>query len=390
MAQNSEQSDHFAHGDGGQPPAPDQEPTRRHRLALLIRVALSVATIVILMLWILGAFRHGVIQAEVRPIPGEPHVNLPTETISLRTYPVSTEAVGTVQPEKIASVSARLVANIVEIRVSAGQRVSSGDVLVVLDDRDLQHRVEQAQDAVRSAQATLAQAQSDYSRDKPLFEQQVITPYDFERTQTNMRTAEANLHRLEEMENEARVNLSYSVIHSPFTGVVVDKLADVGDLATPGKPLVRMYQQGRLWLEAAIPEEQVGRIHVNDTLTLQIDAQNRQLKGPVVEVVPSADPSTRTVLVRVRLSQTGDLLPGMFGRLLIPAKSEELVTVPKSALIRAGQLTMVEVVRDGHIERRTVEIGRTLENRCEVLSGLKVGESVVLEPVPPSYSAGKS
>ncbi len=301
---------------------------------------------------------------------------------------MSTEAVGTVQPEKIASVSARLVANIVEMRVSAGQRVNSGDVLVVLDDRDLQHRVEQAQDAVRSAQATLAQAQSDYNRDKPLFEQQVITPYDFERTQTNMRTAEANLHRLEEMENEARVNLSYSVIQSPFTGVVVDKLADVGDLAAPGKPLLTMYQQGRLWLEAAIPEEQVGRIHVNDTLTLQIDSRNRQLNGPVVEVVPSADPSTRTVLVRVRLSQTGDLLPGMFGRLLIPAESEALLTVPKSALIRAGQLTMVEVVRDGHVERRTVDIGRTLENRYEVLSGLKAGESVVLEPVPPADSAG--
>ena len=134
--------------------------------------------------------------------------------------------------------TSRVVANIVEMRVSAGQRVASGDTLVVLDDRDLRHRVEQAQDAVRGAEATLAQAQSDYARDKPLFDQQVITPYDFEHTQTNLKTAEANLHRLQQAEQEAEVNLSYAVIRSPFTGVVVDKLANLGDLAAPGKPLV--------------------------------------------------------------------------------------------------------------------------------------------------------
>jgi len=388
MAQNPESPAFSAQGGQENPPS-ERGPARR-RFALLIRATLSVATIVILLLWVLGAFRHNVIQAEMKPLPEEPRSVPPTETISLRAYPVITQAVGTVQPERTASVSARLVADIVEMRVSAGQRVNRGDVLVLLDDRDLRHRVEQAQDAVRSAEATLAQAQSDFNRDKPLFEQQVITPYEFDRTQTALRTAEANLHRLQEMENEARVSLSYSVIHSPFAGVVVDKLADVGELAAPGKPLLTMYEQGRLWLEAAIPEEQAGRVHVNDTLALEIDAQKRQLKGPVVEVVPSADPSTRTVLVRVRLSRTQDLLPGMFGRLLIPAESEELLMVPESALIRAGQLTMVEVVRDSQVERRTVEIGRMIESRCEVLSGLRDGEAVVLDPVVPTPSAGKS
>jgi multidrug resistance efflux pump len=94
--------------------------------------------------------------------------------------------VGTVQTEQIATVTARVMANITEMRVSAGQRVTKGETLVVLDDRDLRHRVEQAQEAVQAAEATLEQARSDYSRDKPLFDQQVITPYDFEHTQTNL------------------------------------------------------------------------------------------------------------------------------------------------------------------------------------------------------------
>jgi RND family efflux transporter MFP subunit len=289
-----------------------------------------------------------------------------------------TEAVGTVQAEQLAAVTSRVVANILEMRASAGQRVSNGETLVVLDDRDLRHRVEQARDAVRSAEATLEQAQSDYKRDKPLFDQQVITPYDFDHTQTNLKTAEANLHRLQQAEREAEVSLSYAVIRSPFTGVVVDKLANVGDLAAPGKPLLTMYEQGHLWLEANVPEDLMDRIHLNQVLAFRIDAAGRETRGRVVEIVPSSDPASRSVVVRVHLSDTKDIVPGMFGRLLIPVKAEEVLTVPASALIRAGQLTMLDVVSDGRVERRTVQLGRAIGNQYEVLSGIAAGETVAI------------
>ena len=174
---------------------------------------------------------------------------------------------------------------------------------MVLDDRDLRHRVEQAQDAVRGAEATLAQAQSDYKRDKPLFDQQVITPYDFEHTQTNLKTAEANLHRLQQAEQEAEVNLSYAVIRSPFTGVVVDKLANIGDLAAPGKPLFTMYEQGRLWLEANVPEDLLAGIHIGELRTLRIDAAAATCGGGWWKSSPRPIPSTRTVVVRVHLGR---------------------------------------------------------------------------------------
>ena len=350
----------------------------RKMLSTLLRVGLSVATIVILMLWILGTFRHGVIQAGKQPVPVESAAGLATQKIAMRTVPSVTEAVGTVQAEQIAAVTSRVVANIVEMRVSAGQRVSGGETLVVLDDRDLRHRVEQAKDAVRSAEATLAQAQADYKRDKPLFDQQVITPYDFEHTQTNLKTAEANLHRLQQAEREAGVNLSYTVIRSPFAGVVVDRMANLGDLAAPGKPLLTMYEQGRLWLAANVPEDLMGHIRLSELLAFRIDALSREMRGRVVEIVPSSDPSSRTVVVRVRLSGTKDVLPGMFGRLLLPMKPEEILAVPASALIRAGQLTMVDVLQDARLERRTVQLGRPIGSQFEVLSGIAAGETVVI------------
>ena len=174
------------------------------------------------------------------------------------------------------------------------------------------------------------------------------------------------------------MGLSYAVIRSPFTGVVVDRLANLGDLAAPGKPLLTMYEQGRLWLEANVPEDMMGHIRLNELLTFRIDALSREMRGRVVQIVPSSDPASRTVVARVRLSETKDVLPGMFGRLLIPMNAEEVLAVPASAVIRAGQLTMVDVVQDARIERRTVQLGRAIGSQFEVLSGLSAGETVVI------------
>ena len=353
-------------------------PPRRHNRSTMWRVGLSVATIVVLMLWILGACRGGVIPARNEAAAGESAEGLPTHTVTLQSLPAATEAVGAVQAESVASVTSRVVADVLELRVSAGQRVASGTTLAVLDDRDLRHRVEQAQDARRGAEATLAQAKADYARDKPLFDQKVITPYDFEHTKTALDVADANLHRLQQAEREAEVGLSYAIIRSPFTGTVVDTLANVGDLAAPGKPLLTMYQQGRLWFAASVPEDLLNRIHLGDRLTFRVDALDREREGRVVEIVPSSDPSSRTVVVRLHMTDTADVLPGMFGRLRIAMEPEQVLALPASAVIRAGQLTMVDVVRGGRVERRTVQLGRAVGDGFEVQSGLAAGETVVL------------
>jgi RND family efflux transporter MFP subunit len=339
------------------------------------------------MLWILGTFRRGVIQGAKQPVSQESAAGAVTYKVVARNMPTSTEAVGTVQPEQIATVTARVMANIIEMRASAGQQVAKGQTLVVLDDRDLRHRVEQAQEAVHSAQATLEQAQSDYRRDKPLFDQQVITPYDFEHTQTNLKTAEATLKRLEQAQREAEVNLTYAVIRSPFDGVVVDKQADLGDLAAPGKPLFTLYEHRRLWLEANVPEELMARVRLGNPMAVHIDATESEMQGRVAEIVPSSDPASRTETVRVRLNKTEGLVPGMFGRLMIPLAPEPVLTIPESALTRVGQLTMVDVVRQDTIERRTVQLGRVVDGEYEVLSGLASGEVIVLHGTAPRRSS---
>jgi RND family efflux transporter MFP subunit len=362
---------------GSEELAPALQGKSHRRLTTALRFGPSITAILLLMLWILGAFRKDQIQPGSAAVPERRADGLPTLTVALTSVPVTSEAVGTVRAEHIATVTSRVVATVLQLRVSAGQRVAKGEVLVELDDRDLRSRLEQAREAVRAAEATLAQAQSNFNRDKPLFDQRVISASDFENTETALKTAQANLQRLRQAQHEAEVNLSYAVILSPFDGVVVDKLSEAGELAAPGKPLLSMYQQNRLWLEAAVPEKQLARIRVGQAYAVRIDALERLVRGRIAEIVPSSDPATRTVLARVRLEDPRDLLPGMFGRLLIPEPPQQVLAIPTKAVRRVGQLTTVDVVHQGRVERRTVQLGRAIGAEVEVLSGLAPGEVIV-------------
>ncbi len=363
-------------------PQETQRAPARSLFRSTVRILLPSIAIVVLMLWVLGVFRRGRIEPASLPAPVQAAANIATAPVETLTLPAQQEVTGTVRAEQVVTLSSRVTAVIVETRAAAGRRVSAGEVLVMLDDRDLKKRLEQAQEAVRGAEATLAQAQADFERDRRLFEQQVIPAYDFEHTRTNVRLAEAALARLRHAVEEAEVSLSYAVIRSPAAGVILDRLAEPGDLAAPGRPLLTLYDERRLWLEASVPEQLLAGFRVGQSRTVHIDAVGRNVTGRVAEIVPSADPAARAVAVRVRLDQTAGIVPGMFGRLAVSLAPETVIAVPAAAVIRAGQLAMVDVVDQGRLMRRSVQLGRLIGNRYEVLSGLAEGEQVALQPAP--------
>lgn len=376
-------SDNFEESTGG---PSDVRPGRRS-IAVAVRIALPSLAIVLLMLWVLGVFRRGRIEPGALLPPVQAAAQVAETAVEAQWLPDVQEVTGTVRAERLITVTSRVTANLVETRAAAGRRVAAGELLALLDDRDLKKRVEQAQEAARSAEATLAQARSDFERDRRLHEQQVIPQYEFEHTRTNLRLAESALARAQAALEEARVNLSYAAIHSPVAGVVIDRLAEPGDVATPGKPLLTMYEEGRLWLEAAVPEDLLAGFRVGQPRAVRIDATGAAVQGRVAEIVPSSDPQSRAVAVRIRLERTEGIVPGMFGRLEIPLARERVLVIPEAAVIRAGQLTMVDVVDGGRLLRRTVQLGRRVNGRYEVLSGLSEGERVALGATSPAGGA---
>jgi len=177
--------------------------------------------------------------------------------------------------------------------------------------------------------------------------------------------------------------LSYATITAPKAGVVVDRLAEEGDTAQPGVPLLVLYDPDSLRLEVPVMEDLASRIQVGQKLTVRIDAlppEQREVEAVVDEIVPQAQSATRSVIVKCKVPRRPGMYEGMFGRLLVPAGKRRHLCLNVDAIERIGQLEFVDVVRpDGTLERRLIKTGRMgFPGRVEVLSGLKAGERVVL------------
>jgi RND family efflux transporter MFP subunit len=351
------------------------------RVKSALRWVVPVAIIIIMMLWLTGWFRKDSIggdklQTETRPVSG-----VGAYTVSLVRMPAVSEAVGTIQPQHKTTVSSRVSANVVEMRVQAGQIVQKDDLLARLDDRDLRARVNQAKESLSHAEATKELASSDYRRDKPLLEKGAISPSEFDQTDARLKTAASDVQHALDALREAEVALSYADLRSPITGVVIDKLADVGDLAVPGKALITMYQPDHLWLEASVREQEAPRLQIGATYTVNMEATGAKMEGKLAEIVPSSDPASRIVTARIAIPRTEGLYPGMFGRLSIPLEETGVLLVPEASVTRIGQLNVVDVIDGDTLKRRSVQIGSRQGGKLEVLSGLAEGERVALPPV---------
>ncbi len=304
-----------------------------------------------------------------------------TFTIEVVSEPLIERAAGTLRAKVETVISPLITATISSIAVWAGDEVQPGEVLVNLDARELKARVDQAHQAVVTARAMLNQTEKEAERVQRIFKADpgAISQAERDRIQTALNTARAQLESSKRREDEARTALSYSELTSPIAGRIVERYADPGDTARPGVPVLRLYNPATLRLEASVRESVASRLQENQRLTAEIDALDKRYKGVVDEIVPSADPGSRTFLVKVSLTGGSGLYPGMFGRLLIPIGQIEKIYVPYDAVTHVGQLDFVMVNTEQGAVRRYVRLGeRASGERIAVMSGLKAGEQVLI------------
>lgn len=345
---------------------------------------IGLAVLALAVAWLSGVFREkvepGRVEAEEERLGDRP-----TEIVHEIVETEMAEVTGTLRATRRTQVSSKILATILEIPVRAGEEVEAGDVLVRLDDRDLRARLEQARQAVVAAEADLQQAKADYERFKGLVEDQVVSEQEFGRKEAAYKVAQAQVEQAREAVREAETLLSYSVIEAPTDGIVVDKLAEAGDTATPGRPLLNLYDPSAFRLEAAVPEALAADLSVGDTLEVRLDVLETTLEGTVEEIVPQAETASRSMLVKVRVPNEEGMVEGMFGRLLIPSRERVRYCAPVSAIREVGQLNFLDVVgEDDTVERRQITLGDHTEyGRIEVLSGVEPGERVVLHGPPP-------
>jgi RND family efflux transporter MFP subunit len=345
----------------------------------VVPLAAALGGLVVVIAWLGGAFESKIAPEAAKQTEGGP-VDRPTDVVHEVTKDYIEEAVGTLKAASRTVVSAKVLATIREITVSAGDEVEKGDVLIRLDSEDLKARLKQAEQALIAATATRKDAETMHGRNKQLGERKALSRAEFDKSARRLEVARADELGAQQAVTESAVQLSYATIEAPRSGRIVGRLAEPGDTSRPGEPILVLYDATSLRLEAPVLEELAIRLRVGDKLNVYIDAIKREVESTIDEIVPQADAPSRSFLVKASIPPADDLFEGMFGRLRIPAGQRRHLCLATAAIRKVGQLEFVEVVTPGgRTERRFIKTGRLgLPGRIEVLSGLKAKERVVL------------
>jgi RND family efflux transporter MFP subunit len=293
------------------------------------------------------------------------------------------EAVGTLKAASRTQISARVMAEINDIKVRAGDFVEKDEVLIELDRAALERRQSQAEAELDAANAAVVQAKADFERADALRKESptAISRQQIDQYSYQYKSAEAKQSGAEEALAEARVLLSYTTIKAPKSGTIVERFAEPGSVAQPGVPLLELYDPTSLRLEVPVMENLAIKLKEGEELTVKIDALDEQFVATVDEIVPQAEAASRSFMVKVKLPPSAELFEGMYGRLMIPAGQRLHLCLNADAVETIGQLEFVYVVdADGkNPERRYIKTGRFgRPGRVEVLSGLEANENVLV------------
>lgn len=345
----------------------------------LLRVV-GAAAFLVVVLYLGGVFdRPGIAPGVVAAPPGQPEPAMRGE--ARRTQrPSWYEAVGTLESKTRVDVSARVVGAITALHARLGDRVEPGAPLIELDSREFDARAQQTRSALQAAEASATEARTALARIQRLVERDAGTPQELESAEAAHARAQASVAAAKERLAEAEVAQGYTRIASPIAGVISARPVDPGDMAAPGLVLFTILDPYQLRVEAQVPERLIGTVVVGESYRVLVRDGASPLEAVVDEIVPAADPRSRTRLVRASLSECDGLHPGMFARLRLPEAQREVVLVPAAAIRRVGQLESL-LVRDGERwVRRHVTTGADDQEEREVLSGLRGGEVIGWNP----------
>jgi RND family efflux transporter MFP subunit len=290
-----------------------------------------------------------------------------TQVVGFELHRATEEVVGTVRSKQRAVIQAKISGRIMKYVVVPGQMVKSGELLAELDAQEILARRAQVV-------AALEQADRDLARYKQLIATKAISQQDYDAAEARQKVAVASL-------SEVNTMLGYATVTAPFDGVITRKLAEIGDLAMPGKPLMEIESPGSLRFEADLPETMIDRVKPGDKLQVRIATLKQPLEGTASEISPIADAASRTFLVKFDLPAAAGLRSGQFGRVAIPMEETKVLQVPRVAVMKRGQLEMVFVARDGRASLRLVKTGADLNGGVGILSGLEEGEQVIVSDV---------
>ncbi len=274
------------------------------------------------------------------------------------------EIMGTVQAAESASIAARISGNIVELPVSLGSRVNEGDLLVTLSADEINAQLLQAQ-------AQFEQAERNLARERSLLAKNAATAETVRTLEETRQIAAAALR-------EARTMLGYTTITAPFSGIITRKMASIGDLATPGKPLLQLENEGHLQVLADVPESLVLALSIGDELPIHLPAAGLRTTGRIIEIAPTADPRSRTAPVKLAIDSAEQIRSGQFARISLPSERGIAFMVPQDAVLPFGQMERIFLTDGQRARLQLVKTGLKHDGTVEILAGVSAGDRVIV------------
>ena len=340
--------------------------------------------------------------------PGPVVTGVQIEVAHIESAPLLYQAVGSVRSANTAVLAAQLAGTVREIRVRAGDPVHRGELLAVLDDRGARAQVQGAEagvnealqgeaevdQALKAATADRQFAEATFDRYKVLLAKNSLSRQEFDGANARYQAALANERAMEakkqqilakqqqarSQQSSAETYLSYSRIVSPLDGIVTAKSVDVGTVVMPGTPVLTIEDTSRYRLEASLPEEYLASAKGGDSVS--VSTEHGQFAGRIAEVVPAADTTSHTFLVKIDLPANCHCRSGEYGQASFPIGETPSLAVASSAIVDQGELQGIFVVGvDDNVEYRLVKTGRTFGSRVEILSGLAAGEKVAVSQI---------
>jgi membrane fusion protein, multidrug efflux system len=302
-------------------------------------------------------------------------------TVTVQDVPFTETVPASIEAKETTIISSRLLARITSISVRAGDFVEPGQVLMELEKGDLLARAQQTREQILAVQARLTQARKNLERAEQLHKRGLIAIADRDAARANAAALEADLGSAQQVLQEAETAVSFTEIRSPIAGRIVDRFAEPGDTASPGQKLLALYNPFSLRVEAWVREELALSLKSGDELQVEIPSVQRTLTALIEEIVPAADPGSRSFLVRAILPSDHKLLPGMYARLQVFAGYRQQLLVAADRVASVGQLDVVWVAHNGVVERRFVRLGQQgKDGLIEVISGLEDGDLLLPRP----------
>ena len=289
-----------------------------------------------------------------------------------------------VEAVKQATVSAQISGRIVEINFDAGDFVNKGQVLMRIDEREASQALAGSQAQVAQAQATLQNAKANYERTRQLVEQKFMSQAALDKALAEYKAAQAQAQASMAGAGAAATTKGFATIVAPYSGVVAARHVELGEMASPGKPLMTGFDPKDLRVVASIPQYKLADIRQSPRVAVEFPALNKWVKVTSVSVLPAADVRTHTTRVRLDLPEDiRDVIPGMYARAHFTTGKTRKLLIPDVAVVRRSEVTAVYVVDSkGQVNFRQVRLGELAgQGAIEVLAGLSPGETVALEPV---------